>query len=326
MKSEAPQVRRKPNFRSLLEELKFLKSLADLKYFFQKVSYVWPRLIGTVDRWRDVPPSIQIEPTLYCNLDCITCGRSKSTRKPGTMDFALFRKIIDDASQIGVKRILLFLYGESLLHPQIVEMIRYIKSKGLAFHLTTNGALLTDALGEAILRAGVTSADYLTVSILGFSKEVHEKVMRGIDHEQVVQNLHHFIEARDRLGVNGPVIEAVSYAIPENQHEVAPLLDYWEKFADHVIDGGQAVQAFIDQGLPTVPRTRRCTQLWERMAVYWNGDVAICGEDLNGDFLVGNLRESTIKEVWTGEALRRLQKLHKEGKFDQIPICKYCDW
>jgi radical SAM protein with 4Fe4S-binding SPASM domain len=309
-----------------LEELKFLKSLRDVRYLTQKIAYVLPRLTGRVARWTDVPPAIQIEPTLFCNVNCITCCRSKCTRPVGNMDFSLFRKIIDDAAHIGVQRVLLFVFGESLLHPQIIEMIRYIKDRGLAFHLTTNGELLDREMGEAILRAGVTSADYVTFSILGFSATVHEQVMRGINHDRVLQNVLQFLESRKRLGINGPVIETVFYSIPENQHELGPFLDYWSEVADHAINGGNAVEAFIDQQQSRKCRARTCTQLWERMCILWNGDVAICGEDLDGEHLVGNMRDQSIRQVWQGEALAHIKRTHKEGQFEKISLCKFCDW
>ena len=322
----SPLVRRKPDFAAFTKEIKFLKSMDDVRILFQKTSFVMPRILGTVQRWTDAPPSIQLEPTNACNINCITCGRSSSPRSVGNMDFNLFTKIIDDASQIGVKRVQLFLMGEPLLHPKIVKMIEYIKTKDMGFHLTTNGALLNEGLGEAILKAGVNSADYITFSMLGFSKEIHEKVMTRISHERVIDNVNKLLQNRKRLGINGPVIEAVYYSIPENQHETEPFLNYWGKVVDHAINGGAAVEAFMDQSLPKKPRTRTCSLIWERMAVQWNGDVVICGEDMNADYIVGNLREQTIQEVWLGEKLTKLKTLHKEGQFQKIPLCEFCDW
>ena len=319
-----PIIRRKPNVKAFLEELKFLKSFRDVQYLTQKIAYLLPRLTGRVVD-SEIPPAIQIEPTLACNVDCITCCRSKGTRPVGSMDFFLFQKIIDDAARTGVRRVLLFVFGEPLLHPLIIEMIRYIKTRGLAFHLTTNGELLDRSMGEALLRAGVTSADYVTFSILGFSAAVHEQVMVGINHDRVLANVHQFVQSRKLLGINGPVIETVFYAIPENRHELVPFLDYWGKIADHAIDGGNALEAFIDQQQAKKCQTRTCITLWERMVVLWNGDVSMCGMDLDGKWLVGNLRDQSIREVWQSEALRHIRELHKEGGFDQISLCKFCD-
>lgn len=321
-----PKIRRKPDFQAVKNEIKLIKSPQDLKYFIDKSIFLFPRITNTVDRWTRVPPSVQIEPTNACFVNCVTCCRSESSRPVGYMDFGLFKKIVDDAAKIGVKRILPFVLGEPLMHPQFVEMIRYIKSKDLGFHLITNGGLLTPKLAEAILSAGVTSADYITFSQLGFSKEVHEKVMRGIQHDRVVENLHSLVNLRKQKGMSGPVIETVFYSIPQNQHELQSFLEYWGKFVDHAIYGGTAVEAFISQKLPTRPKDRTCTMIWERMAVLWNGDVAICGEDMDGKYLIGNMRDSSIQEVWQGEKMVEYQKLHKKGLFNQIPICEFCDW
>jgi radical SAM protein with 4Fe4S-binding SPASM domain len=322
----SPLIRRKPDWTAFTREIKFLKSMDDVKILIQKTAFVLPRILGTVERWTDVPPSIQIEPTNACNISCITCGRAKSTRPIGRMDFNLFTKIIDDASLIGVKRVQLFLMGEPLLHPKIVKMIEYIKSKGMAFHLTTNGALLIEDMGVAILKAGVTSADYITFSILGFSKEIHEKVMVRISHERVIDNLNKLLRNREKLGINGPVIETVFYAIPENEHEREAFLKYWDKITDHAVNGGTAVKSFMNQSLPDKPKTRTCSLIWDRMAVQWNGDVVMCGEDMNAEYIVGNLREQTIQEIWLGEKLTRLKTLHKQGQFQEIALCKFCDW
>ena len=83
------------------------------------------------------------------------------------MDFELFQRIIDEAARVGVKRVHLYLHGEPLLHPQIVDMISYIKSRNLVVHLTTNGMLLDKEKAEAILRSGVNGADHFRISVLG---------------------------------------------------------------------------------------------------------------------------------------------------------------
>lgn len=324
--NQEPKIRRKPDLQALKNEIKLIKTPQDIKFFVDKSIFLLPRITNTVARWTKIPPSLQIEPTNACFLNCMTCCRSESTREIGYMDFELFKKIIDDAASIGVKRVLPFVMGEPLMHPLIIEMLRYIKTKGLSFHLITNGLLLTEKMGQAILSSGVTSADYVTFSQLGFSKEVHEKVMRGVDHEKVVNNIHNLITNRKKMCINGPVIETVFYSIAENQHELEPFMDYWGKVVDHAIYGGKAVEAFISQKLPTRPKDRTCIMLWERMAVLWNGDVTICGEDMDGKHLVGNLRESSIQEVWLGEKLRNYKRLHKNGLYNQIPLCEFCDW
>lgn len=310
----------------MMVEMKFIKTPKDFLLFLDKAAFLLPRLTGRIDRWTRVPPSLQIEPTNSCQLNCITCGRSASSRQVGFMDIDLFRRIVDDARESGVKRIQLYLMGEPLLHPKILEMITYIKTKNLAFHLTTNGMLLNEKFIDGILACGVTSADYVTVSILGFSKDIHEEIMRGVDHDRVFMNLNNFIERRNELKINGPIIETVFYLNSWNRHELAGFMDYWRNRVDHVIDGGEAVEAFSRSATLSKPRTHTCSLIWERMPVQWNGEVVLCGQDMDASFIIGDLRTQTIREVWLGEKLKSLKTLHKLGRFDDIPICRNCDW
>ena len=73
-----------------VDEIKFLKSFDDLKLFYdQKLPFLIPRLTVNPVRNTDVPLSLQLEPTNYCNLRCISCSGSRSSRKRGFMDSGL---------------------------------------------------------------------------------------------------------------------------------------------------------------------------------------------------------------------------------------------
>lgn len=314
--------------RFIIEEMKFLKSFNDFKNFYDKLSYLIPRI---TDHYKetDIPLSLQIEPTNYCNVNCICCSIDKTKRKRGCMDFGLFQKIIDDAGRVGVKRIHLYLHGESLLHPQIIEMIRYIKEKGIGIQMATNGMQLDRKRIEDILKAGVNNADHIIFSLLGYSKKTHEKVMRGVKHDKVIQNIFGFLELRKVNKINGPVIETVMYIMPENKDERTQFVNYWKRFVDHVRDVGAISEQFskFGNGNTSIPlRTKTCKILWERMTIYWNGDITICCADIDGIHVVGNMKENSIREIWNNNKFSSIKKIHKENKFKEIPLCAKCDW
>lgn len=243
------------------------------------------------------------------------------------MDIDLFHSIIDDASQIGVKRVRLFLHGEPLLHPQIVEMIRYAKSNNLSVHLTTNGMLFNKEKIEAVLGSGVNSGDHITFSILGYSKKVHERIMRRGNHDRIVKNIFDFLELRSEHQVDGPVIETIFYTMPENQHEEEQYLNYWRGIVDHARLGGRISESFSEYKREgnIAPREQTCTNIWERMTVFWNGDVTICCEDVDGDWVIGNLKRHSIVETWNCEQLLAIRRIHREKRFQEFPFCRNCD-
>lgn len=101
------------NLQYVLEELKFIKTFRDFNILLMDMMYLLTRKLGTIAQFTKVPPSLQIEPTNICNARCICCHTWTSPRPKGYMDYLLFEKIIDDAAQIGVRRIRLFLHIES---------------------------------------------------------------------------------------------------------------------------------------------------------------------------------------------------------------------
>jgi radical SAM protein with 4Fe4S-binding SPASM domain len=312
-----------------LKELKFVKSRKDLRIFLEKAAYLVPRALGLSKRYTPAPYSLQVEPTNHCNLHCLSCARPGSVRKRGYMDFALFRQLTDSAAEMGVKMIRLWCLGEPMLHPQVVEMIAYVKRKGLRVRLTTNGTLFDGARMEGILRAGVDSGDRVVFSVLGYSKETHERVMRGVDHSQVVNNIHESLALRKKHGCNGPIIETIFYAMPENRSEAEQFRDYWRSVVDHVrVEGiSQGFADFGKAGGNSSPvRTKTCTDLWDRMIVFWNGDVPRCIGDLDATYRLGNIRERSLVELWNCRALMELRRMHREKRFAELPLCNTCDW
>jgi radical SAM protein with 4Fe4S-binding SPASM domain len=244
------------------------------------------------------------------------------------MDIELFYKIINDASQIGVKRIILFLHGEPFLHPQIIDMIRYIKQKDLAFNVTTNGVPLNQKKIENLLSSGITSADYFSFSIMGSSKEVHESVMRGGNYNRTEKNLHSFLDQRKIKKSNGPVIETTYYAMDENEHEENEYIKKWRGVVDHAIVSGRISESFSNYKLDKkslVIRRQTCSHLWQKMTIFWNGDVTICNQDVDGEWIIGNLNNQAIQDVWKSEKLLSIKKKHKNKRFKDLPLCYQCD-
>ena len=310
------------------EELKLIRSISDMKIYYQKMISFAPSLTGMYDVAYPNPPSLQIEPTNWCNAHCLSCPTWNTPRAKGYMDFGLFTKIIDEAAQIGVKRIRLFLHGEPLIHPKIIEMIAYVKSKGLPLNISTNGIRMDHEKIQDILGAGVNFGDYFTFSIMGYSKDVHEHVMKGVKHEKVLANIIDFRQSRDEKRLNGPIIQTIFFSMPENIAEESAYLNYWRGKVDHVKLGGPISESFAEFNQPnqTVkPRAQTCIELWERMTIYWDGRVPLCCEDVNGDWILGDLKTQSIQEVWHSEQLQAIKKIHKEKRFKDFPFCYNCD-
>lgn len=314
-----------------LEELKFLKSFEDFGLLRGKVAYKLPALGAGLPSHPAplVPPSVQIEPTNVCNLRCITCPGARTTYGKGYMDFALFQSIVSQASEIGVKRIHLYLRGEPTLHPRIFDMIAFIKSQGLPVHLTTNGTTLTPERSAELLGSGVNCADQLTISFLGHSKEGHEATMVGVDHDRVVENIMELMRLRKQLRVNGPVVETILNAPPQTASEADDFLRFWRGKVDHARLGDISIefQEYGRDAVNEVTRTSPCTGIFERLTVTWEGKVPHCNGDFDAKWILGDLNEDSITDVWNCERLQSVRRVHQTAPLDleQLPMCLHCD-
>jgi MoaA/NifB/PqqE/SkfB family radical SAM enzyme len=118
-----------------------------------------------------------------CNLDCAYCTEYDNSRPhPGIDDL---KKWVGKIRQLGTMRIAL-VGGEPLMHPDIVELVRYCRELGFATSLTTNGFLLTRELVSQLEQAGLQvmqiSVDRMTPSAI--TKKSFKTVLPKLDYFQ----------------------------------------------------------------------------------------------------------------------------------------------
>lgn len=164
------------------------------------------------------PDQVMIEPTNYCNLRCIMCGRTYFPQPLGYMELELYKNLIN---QIRVPiTIPHFGWGEPLLHPDIVEMIRYSAGKKMRPQIVTNGMPLTAEMSRALLHAGLT---YLWISLDGARKETFEKIRPGANFETVVRNIEDFVRLRGELGKGHVAVVIGTVPMRSNFRELPEL-------------------------------------------------------------------------------------------------------
>ena len=133
------------------------------------------------------PNRITIELTNKCNVSCTFCPRQTIPMKLGCMDMTLYKKIIDEASLHLPVKIVLFFRGESLLHPQFIDCLRYAKEKGLGpIQFASNALALTSNITEMMLEAEI---DFVSFSLDTLNPEVYKKTRATGDLKKSMDNV-----------------------------------------------------------------------------------------------------------------------------------------
>ena len=88
---------------------------------------------------KDRPVLAQIVVTRRCNLSCGYCFEYDKVSKPVPLD--VLKSRIDELKRL--KTVFVTLNGgEPLLHPQIVDLVRYVASSGMVPMINSNGHVL----------------------------------------------------------------------------------------------------------------------------------------------------------------------------------------
>jgi radical SAM protein with 4Fe4S-binding SPASM domain len=99
--------------------------------------------------------SLELELSRVCNLRCIYCYASSGTPLENEISLTEILDVIDQAVDLGVKKIIILGGGEPLLYPHLFELIDYIRSKSLIADLFTNGLTLTGDVARRLFKRDV---------------------------------------------------------------------------------------------------------------------------------------------------------------------------
>jgi radical SAM protein with 4Fe4S-binding SPASM domain len=294
-----------------------------------------------------MPTILQVEPTNRCNLRCTLCPVAEGlTRESGFMDPALFRRIVDEAAP-SVFLMLLWEWGEPFIHPEIYSLIAYARSKGIQLVSSSNGHIFTHGdHAENVVRSGLNS---LIVAVDGISQDTYTRYRRDGNLEVVLEGIRSVVAKKRELHSATPLINLRFIVMKHNEHEIPRLHALAESLGVDVytlktLYPGHDVDPAEDKNndfIPANPEYRRfrytndfmrirqaqnpCTHLWRSPAVHWNGVVCPCSFDVEAHYPFGDLKQSTLREVWFGQAYSDIRRRFRE-KWESIPACDRCSY
>ncbi|HEY4979591.1 MAG TPA: radical SAM protein, partial [Candidatus Acidoferrum sp.] len=122
------------------------------------------------------PILVHIIPMRRCNLDCTYCNEFDDVSEP--VPLQEMKKRLDILAGMGTS-IVTISGGEPLLHPELDEIIRYIRKQGMIAGLITNGFFLNKERIERLNGAGL---EHLQISIdNAVPDEVSKKSLKTLD-------------------------------------------------------------------------------------------------------------------------------------------------
>lgn len=299
----------------------------------------------------DYPIQIDFELNYSCNFTCPMCTWSAENNsnkgKTTWLSFDVFKETIDEGVDKGLKAIRLNYINEPLIRKDIIKYIEYAKKKGiLDIYMSSNGSLLTSRISEELIRSGLTR---LQISLDAFTEETYKKIRTGpgADYKKIINNILNFLKIRDKLNSELPTLRVNFVKTETNNHELNDFINFWTDKADCI-----GIQDFINIMNPSVNEQEddlkefKCSQPFNHMTIRYDGSILPCCTFFGAKLPLGKLNTKyenslskvktlenidnekleklTIEQAWKGAKITDIRKIHHNGNFSKIDVCKQC--
>lgn len=139
---------------------------------------------------RDVP-HVVIEVNQKCNISCRACYKDKQNF---TKPLDEVKREIDFAASVRRLSLVTLAGGEPMLHPELPEIIRYVRGKGIEAQILSNGYALTDEVLARFKSAGLKEvflhidSEQRRADAKGMKTEGDLNALRARIAERIVRN------------------------------------------------------------------------------------------------------------------------------------------
>lgn len=269
------------------------------------------------------PRSCKIEITANCNYKCGFCVKSLREDN-GTMDRALYSRLIRELRAAGVEELGVFYIGESFTCKWLPEAIQEAKDVGFPYvFLTTNGSAATPARAEACMAAGLDSLKFSVNFADTVQMESITKVSGGL-YAKAIENLKAARKLRDERGFKCRIY-ASSIAFDGEQGEkmrrlvaeIEPWVDehYWLPLygmSGAAKEMGWKPRPGNPGRLGNMREPLPCWAVFTEAHITATGGLAACcfGTGLDGDLKMADLTQVSFMDGWNSTAYQALRAAH----------------
>jgi len=274
------------------------------------------------------PWSVQIDLTNQCNNDCLACWcRSPLLKdkamKPEVVKQSLpYKKVIeliDEFDKLDVRDIYFTGGGEPFLHPRILDIMRYIKNKGIHLDMSTNFTLVTKKVAEQLVDIGI---DHMNLSFWAATPESYAKNhpnKTSKTFKKMVEMAKYIKQLKSKKGTDKPRLGSYNVITTHNAHEVDKMLElaYEIKLDDIDFIPVDTVPDRTDSLVPTKQQRKEMAKKFKKFPEI----IPVFERKYNHHVMFKNY----------DQFLRRIENINaKDGNYDtdilnSLPSC-YAGW
>lgn len=215
--------------------------------------------------------------------------------------------------------------GESLMHPDVVEAINYLKQKGKEVHLFTNVHYLDEKMSKRLLLTGI---DRMVFSVDTDRKDEYERIRPPLKWERLLENVATFRRLRDE-GRYKTRIHVRMTETEYNRDRYQEIANFWKVKADLVLMR-PVRENFVPGEHPntTSGKPLKCSRVGKELIIKVDGSILLCCEDWYYEYPIDKINFNTVTSdellsIFNNEVYTRYRESIRTG--DRYPhLCDVC--
>lgn len=273
---------------------------------------------------------VYIEIINRCNLECSFCP--PSTRAAQVMSPEQFEGIAAQVVPL-CRYIYLHVKGEPLLHPQLTEIFATAERYQLLVNLTTNGLLLP-SLSQSLLNG--SAIRQVSLSMHGYTAATHGSLTRWVvalcDYARAAAKLGRYTDFRFWTLSSGRQPDSDTLAmltLLEQEFGVVGLASQTDNrrvtLAEGIFVSFDEQWDWPDSGGEDYGERGTCYGSRTMLGILADGTVVPCCLDSEGDCALGNIFDTPLDAILSGERLVRMSSSFANRQVVE-PICRRCGY
>lgn len=251
-----------------------------------------------------------LEITARCNRKCKFCPVAYNTRPDERMDMDTISKVLRELAELNYKgRIEFYIYNEP-----VKDLDHLLWSLDVARELLPRACLMIATNGDYFKSGKDLNQLYeygLNQLLINcYSSGLYEKRLKWIE------------ELPPDVERDGNI-----YSVMSSKKKTVQMLDKSkpEEFGTGIfrlVNRAGNIQAFM----PALeePVERMCVKPFRLLNINWRGDALVCCQDYHGEVSYGNVKESTLVNLWNHPVMNTYRQ-HLLNKDRSLPMCRSCD-
>jgi len=276
--------------------------------------------------------NVYLEVTNKCNLLCKMCIYSKMKQATGYMSRQIFENCVDQLSEIGVENLYLHFGGESLVHPDFKQFLKYAVTKRDqgkigAVSWIDNGMLFNQAISDLVVELKVDSIGF---SIDGVGK-VNDNIRIGASYSTIEQNIKYLVKKRG--SAKNPELHLSTCDFGKTEEQELDVYREWVQFVDSITlvpsilpDNTWENKSEISGKFKMREPPAFCSFPFETMAISWDGKVTGCCLDYVFEMELGDAKKESLKKIWRGPRYQALRLAALKNNFPNGSLCHTCEF